>query len=122
METNKESAQVEIVGPYGRVYLYTSHNKEELVKQVHEMLSLRKRWDDPDYLSRMMFCRMVPIESWAEEKGYGIGTQLYTDVELLVTLDTRIKIITIQVASDLAKGYSLFFSEFVDTFYKTAEI
>ena len=122
METNKESGQVEIVGPFGRVYLYTSHNRKELVKEVYEALSLRKRWNDPDYLARIMFCRMVPIESWAEEIGYGIGTQLYGDVELLVTLDTTNLVITIQVASDLLNSYSLPFSEFVDTFYKLAEI
>ena len=122
METNKESGQVEIVGPYGRLYLYTSHNKEDLVKQVHETLSLHKRWDDPDYLARMIFCRMVPLESWKEEKGYGIGTQLYADIELLITLNTKDKVITIQVTSDLRKSYSLSFSDFVESFYKLAEI
>lgn len=122
MKINSSSGQVEIIGPYGKVYLYTHNDGKQLVKEVYETLALRKRWDDPDYLARMMFCRMVPVESWAEETGYGIGTQLYADVELLVTLDTTNQVVTIQVASDPCNSYSLLFSEFVNSFYKLANI
>jgi hypothetical protein len=122
MQINKSSGQVEIIGPDGRVYLYTHHTAHTLVSEVYDALSQQKRWDDPDYLSKMVFCRMIPLECWKEETGFGIGTQLYADVNLLVTLDTVKQTITIQSASNLHDKFHMSFSEFIDSYVNNAAL
>jgi hypothetical protein len=122
MQINKSSGQVEIIGPDGRVYLYTYHTAHTLVSEVYDALSQQKRWDDPDYLSKMVFCRMIPLECWKEETGFGIGTQLYADVNLLVTLDTVKQTITIQSASNLHDKFHMSFSEFIDSYVNNAAL
>lgn len=122
MQINEQSGQVEIISPYGRVYLYTHLTASALVNDVHEALSLRKRWDDADYLSKIVFCRMVPMECWQNETGYGIGTTMYADVNLLITLDTVKQVITIQSATDKHFKYCMSFEEFVTTFLRNANI
>lgn len=122
MNINKDSGQVEIVGPYGRVYLYTHSGAGSLVNDVHSVLSMRQRWDDPDYLAKMVFCKMVPVECWNTDLGFGIGTQLYADVNLLITLDTINQKILLQSATD--KHYKLqnSFKDFVINFLSRANI
>ncbi len=116
MNINKSSGQVEIVSPYGRVYLYTHLTAHTLVSEVHDALSQRRRWNDADYLTKMIFCRMIPLECWQEETGFGIGTQLYADVNLLVTVDTTKEIVTIQSAEDKFDKIVLSFEDFVQSF------
>lgn len=122
MNINKDSGQVEIVGPYGRVYLYTHSGAGSLVNDIHNVLSMRQRWDDPDYLAKMVFCKMVPVECWNTDLGFGIGTQLYADVNLLITLDTINQKILLQSATD--KHYKLqnSFKDFVINFLSRANI
>jgi hypothetical protein len=122
MNINKDSGQVEIVGPYGRVYLYTHSGAGSLVNDIHSVLSMRQRWDDPDYLAKMVFCKMVPVECWNTDLGFGIGTQLYADVNLLITLDTINQKILLQSATD--KHYKLqnSFKDFVINFLSRANI
>lgn len=122
MEINKHSGQVEIISPYGRVYLYTHLTADTLVKDVYAALAMRMRWDDADYLSKMIFCRMVPMECWNNDGGFGIGTQLYADVNLLITLDTVRQVITIQSALDKHYKYCMTFDEFVMKYLGNAEI
>lgn len=122
MEINKQSGQVEIVSPYGRVYLYTHDTAHTLVSEVHDALSQRKRWDDPDYLTKMIFCRMLPLECWLEEKGFGIGTQMYADINLLVTVDTVKQVISMQSATDKFDKIELSFDDFVDSYPNHANL
>ena len=122
MDINKNSGQVEIIGPYGRVYLYTHNDASCLVNDVHSALSLRVRWNDPDYLAKIVFCRMVPLEGWHNDFGYGIGTQLYADVNLLITLDTVKQIITLQSATDMNYKFNMSFEEFMLDFLGQANI
>lgn len=68
------------------VYLYTHWSADELVEKVRAALSKRWRWDDPEYLTRIVFCQMVrAVEDL--ETGYGIGTHLHDDIWRLVELD-----------------------------------
>lgn len=122
MEINKQSGQVEIVSPYGRVYLYTHDTAHTLVSEVHDALSQRKRWDDPDYLTKMIFCRMLPLECWLEDKGFGIGTQMYADINLLVTVDTVKQVISMQSATDKFDKIELSFDDFVDSYPNHANL
>lgn len=122
MDINKQSGQVEIISPYGRVYLYTHATADHLVADVYAALAMRQRWDDADYLAKMVFCRMTPLECWQSDGGFGIGTQLYADTNLLITLDTTDETITIQSALAKQDRYCATFEEFVTTYISTADI
>ncbi len=122
MDIIKESGQVEIISPYGRVYLYTEKTANHLVADVYAALAERKNWDDADYLAKMVFCRMTPIECWQTDSGFGIGTQLYADTNLLVTLDTRSQYIKIQSATDKQHPYHDSFESFVKSYMASADI
>ncbi len=119
-DVNVNSGQVEIISPFGRVYLYTSRNAKSLVSEVHSTLSLKKRWDDPDYLSRLLFCRMVPVESWNSDTGFGIGTQLYVDTNLLVSIDTVKQSIAISSFGSGVDDVKMSIKDFVHNFYNSA--
>jgi hypothetical protein len=118
------TAQVEIFNQYksSPVYLYTKEGVKDLVSKVYEILSMNKRWDDADYLARMIFCAMVPKDKWYEEKGFGIGTTMYQDLDLLITLDVPKQSIKIQSSSDLHGAENMSFQEFVDKFYSNASL
>lgn len=122
MKINKDSGQIEIISPFGRVYLYTHNDAKSLLTIVHNTLSLKVRWDDPDYLSRMLFCEMIPEQFWSSNSGYGIGTQLYADVELLVSLDTVNQKITLSSGSHEFSNFSMSFEEFIVDFLKDAKL
>jgi len=104
---NINSGQVEIIGPFGRVYLYTHDYAKNLVAFVHESLSRRVRWDDPDYLSRIIFCSMIPYNEINNEQGFGIGTQLYVDI--------------ISSYGSGVDNIKMAIEDFVENFYKSAE-
>lgn len=120
-DINVNSAQIEVISPFGRVYLYTSQTAKSLVSIVHTTLSLNKRWDDPDYLSRLLFCRMIPMESWASDTGFGIGTQLYVDTNLLITIDTLNQSISISSFGSGVDNVKMSIKDFVKNFYNSAQ-
>lgn len=120
-QINMNSGQVEVVGPFGRVYLYTHEYAKQLVGLVHEVLSKNVRWNDPDYLSRMIFCTMVPSNEVNDEDGFGIGTQLYVDINLLITIDTNKLTIEISSYGSGVDNVRMSIEDFVQNFYKTAE-
>jgi hypothetical protein len=124
MEINFNTGQVEIVGPYGRVYLYSHNTANELVSVVSDVLSRQVRWDDPDYLSRMIFCRMVPKNKWDDELGFGIGTQLYRDVNMLISLDTVHQTIRISSAFEtyITNSITMSFDDFLNKYADSAEL
>lgn len=122
MEINRNSGQVEIISPYGRVYLYTHDTARNLLANVYNILSKERRWDDPDYLSRMIFCEMIPEQFWNSETGFGIGTQLYADVELLVSLDTVNQKITVSSGLHEFDNFSMTFKQFLVDFLKDAKL
>lgn len=122
MKIVKDSGQIEVVSPYGKVYLYTHENAHSLIQSVHDVLSKGVRWDDPDYLSRMLFCKMIPEDEKDGEKGYGIGTQMYIDVNILVTIDTVKKHIKIYSAENKLHHYDTTFENFVNEYSKNASL
>ena len=124
MEINFNTGQIEVVGPYGRVYLYSHNTSNELVSVVSDVLSRQVRWDDPDYLSRMIFCRMVPKNKWDDELGFGIGTQLYRDVNMLISLDTVHQTIKISSAFEtyVTNSITMSFDDFLNKYADSAEL
>lgn len=122
MEMNEHSGQVEVISPYGRIYLYTHDHAARMTNDVYSALAAQLRWDDADYLAKIIFCHMVPLECWQQDKGYGIGTQMYADINLLITVDTTRQQITITSAKDKTFYYQASFYEFVEGYTKSAEL
>lgn len=56
------------------VYLYTHWSGHELLCDVQTALNKRWRWDDPNYLTRIIFDVMTAGQQ-GQETGYGIGTE-----------------------------------------------
>lgn len=71
------------------VYLYTHWDGKTIADTVFRAITKgRQRWDDPDYLARIIFCEMVKddIDGCA---GYGISTAENADNEWLVRVSCR---------------------------------
>jgi hypothetical protein len=121
---DNKSVQIEIFNQHGNspVYLYSHKDAMSIVSTIYEILSMKKRWDDADYLARMIFCAMIPKDKWFEEKGYAIGTTLYDNIALLVSLDIPKQTIKIQINSDLHNYQKMSFDDFVNKFYNSANL
>lgn len=63
----------------GSVLLYSHWNGTELKANVKKALAKRWRWDDAEYLTRIIFDVMTQNQR-DEETGFGIGTTLHTDL------------------------------------------
>lgn len=122
MNIQKDSAQVEIISSAGRVYLYAHTGAPSITKVVHDALSKRKRWDDPDYLARMIFCEMIPREHWESDLGYGIGSVLYTSTNVLISVDTQRQRVIVQSALNKHESHSYTFDSFVESFASDAKL
>lgn len=122
MKINPNSGQVEIISPFGRVYLYTHDTSRNLLSNVYNVLIKEKRWDDPDYLARIIFCEMIPQEFWDSDSGFGIGTQLYVDTELLISLDVTSQKITVSSGMHEFENFNMSFKEFIVDFLKDAKL
>jgi hypothetical protein len=71
------------------VYLYTHWGAEELGDDVIKAIKSeagKGRWDDPEYLARIIFDCMKG-DDITGETGFGIGTKEHSDIECLVTVD-----------------------------------
>ena len=63
-----------------KVYLYTHWQGSEIKKMLKTALSSqagRGRWNDPQYLTRIIFCEMVGEEHLKGETGFGISPSLH---------------------------------------------
>jgi hypothetical protein len=69
----------------GSVYLYTHWGAEELKEDVALVLARGKRWDDCEYLARMIFDQMKGNDFGST--GFGIGTSEHGDIEELIMID-----------------------------------
>ena len=125
MQINQNSGQIEVIGEYGSVFLYTHNLAHDLIHAVHDVLSKEEKWNDPDYLTRMLFCRMVPVELWNKSNDFGIGTQMYTDVKLLIGINLKTKRLTINnwnESSTVCRGVHYDFDDFINNFADKASL
>lgn len=122
MEIEKGSAQVEVSGPFGSVYLYSEEGRG-IIGALHRALSKEERWNDPDYLTRIIFCQMVPKKELEGTTKFGIGTEMYANIDIFITVDTITENITIQArGSSLHDRYKMSFQHFVDSFTSNAKL
>ena len=68
------------------VVLYTHWGADEMFRDLKEVLSRKKRWSDPAYLSRMIFSKMIRHDIDGET-GYGIQTCNISDAEQEILVD-----------------------------------
>ena len=92
-----DRAQVKIkMGDNPDLYLYTHWGGSGLIEYVRTALTKRWRWDDEEYLARIVFDEMAGGQH-DEETGLGISTFLHGDNEHpLITLDCDKQEITIE--------------------------
>ncbi|MBT6051132.1 MAG: hypothetical protein HOG49_30400 [Candidatus Scalindua sp.] len=92
------------------VYLYQHHDGYDLPMEVAHALSLEERWDDEEYLARIVFDCMKEGSS-ATTTGYGIGTVEHGDIEYLVVLDVKNQ--TVEIKYSHSETWSGSFSDFI---------
>ena len=68
------------------VVLYTHWGAKEMEDDLRDVLSRKQRWNDPSYLSRMIFNRMTRHDTDGET-GYGILTVNVGDAEVEIVVD-----------------------------------
>tara|TARA_Y100000310_G_scaffold329677_1_gene399967 strand:- start:1566 stop:1934 length:369 start_codon:yes stop_codon:yes gene_type:complete len=92
------------------VVLYTHWGANDMLSNLKTVLKRKERWNDPPYLSRMIFCQMIKGEE-RDSTGYGIMTNNICDAEKEIVVDCdRQEIIVKGKESNMT--YT--FSEFVD--------
>ena len=105
------------------VYLYQHWDGDLLSSRVQRGLSLNERWDDEEYLTRIIFDSMKSeIEAYLKKEygekpytGFGIGTDRHWDIEYLVEIDVEKQ--TVEVLSgfgdDMTPDWIGTFEQFV---------
>jgi len=76
------------------VWLYTHWHGTELPEIVARAISRGERWQDAEYLTRIIFSEMVKGEIDGET-GYGIGNHQHGDVYRVITVDVDEQTITL---------------------------
>lgn len=87
------STRSQVYFPETGIYLYQHYDGYGLFDIVEKAIAKKWRWDDVEYLTRIIFCEMVK-ENIGGETGYGIGKSQHGDIEYLVTVDVKNKTIT----------------------------
>lgn len=100
------------------VYLYQHMDGYNLPIEIANALLLKERWDDEEYLTRIVFDTMKD-QSNAQTTGYGIGTEEHGDIEYLVVLDVDNQ--TVEVKKSHNETWTGSFSDFIQLGQKKLE-
>ena len=94
-------AQIEVKQKPYSVFLYTHWGADTILQDtIQGMIKGKSRWNDSNYLTRILFDSLKKPASAANGKvlddaysttGYGIGTFQAGDIEKLVVVDTKHK-------------------------------
>lgn len=68
------------------VYLYPHGNGHALPEIVQTALQRKQRWDDEQYLNRIIFCEMIKGEE-SSETGFGIGAYVGDGKDRVIHID-----------------------------------
>lgn len=91
-----DRANVVVKSGSEQVVLYTHWAGSELPEIVKAaMLRGKQRWDDFQYLTRIIFCQMVPQKYWEELTGYGITTQIHDGNRQVIVVDCDAGTVTV---------------------------
>ena len=83
-----DRANVQVKTNGKSVFLYTHWKGEELPKIVQHSLLRKQRWDDAQYLARIIFCEMIGPNELGGETGYGISAEVGDGDNRIVIVDT----------------------------------
>jgi hypothetical protein len=79
-----------------KVFLYSHWTGSDLPKVVKKALGRKERWDDGQYLARILFCEMVKGHE-GEATGFGISSEIGDGgTDILVDCDNQ----TVQEGED----------------------
>ena len=95
------------------VLLYTHWGSSTLIKDIKKAIARRQRWDDPEYLTRIIFETMIVNQkAIGEETGFGIGTSEHCDLDYNpIIVDCKKRTVT-------HHGLTLSFEQLLDTVTK----
>lgn len=83
----------------GKVYFYTHNGGRDLAETLQSALTRgRDRWDDPQYLSRVIFCEMIQGNVLGET-GFGISPTVGDNSYAYVEVHTHVQIVRIGLHS-----------------------
>lgn len=94
------------------VYLYTHWGSGSIAENVQDALSRRERWNDPEYLARIIFDQMT-VGQAGGSTGFGIGASQHGDIEVLITVDTENQLVTVTEIYEKQENTHTF-ADFVD--------
>ena len=96
------------------VFLYQHMDGANLPIEVANALLLNERWDDEDYLARIVFDTMKDQSNYPTT-GYGIGTVEHGDIEYLVVLDVENQTVEVKtwLLDNLVSVWAGSFSDFI---------
>lgn len=83
-----DRAQVAVKNGPGTVYLYTHWNGSSLRETLKAAMKRgRGRWNDPSYLTRIIFSEMIKDDDLLAETGFGISTMSAGDAQFTLVVD-----------------------------------
>src|SRR5437660_5047331 len=92
------------------VTLYSHWGASKLVEDGKSALQRKARWDDEEYLTRIIFCQMIKGDEDGET-GYGISTSIHSDIWRLISIDVIGQ--TIEVKDNEKVDFSGSFEDFI---------
>lgn len=98
------------------IFFYTHWGGEQLPYIVQEALAYNKRWNDPSYLSRIIFSRMIEDDILGFT-GYGISPYIvdHDNYWSIITVDTENKRILFYSRNDPETNrYEWSFEEYIE--------
>jgi hypothetical protein len=115
-----DRAHIALKQDKGTIYLYSHWDGRDLYQKLARALERgRGRWDDEEYLGRIIFSEMIR-DDINGETGYGIGLQSHGDVYYAIpVVDCNSQTVTWENTSEPAYK-SLGFAEYIER-YKDAE-
>ena len=92
------------------VVLYTHWGAKEMEDDLRDVLSRKVRWNDPSYLSRMIFSRMIRNDIDGE-LNYGILTDNVGDAQKEIVVDCNRQEV---IVKELDENVTYTFDDFID--------
>ena len=77
------------------IFLYTHWNGYCLPETLQTALARKQRWDDSQYLTRIIFSEMIKADV-LDEHGYGISTIVHDGDDRIITVNCVDQTVTIR--------------------------
>ena len=96
------------VGDDAYVYLYSHWKGAELAIDLQRALAKRWRWDDDQYLTRIIFDEMIGPDGHGQETGFGISTYEGDNSYPIITVDPKLQVV------EIGGGRAIPFAEYLE--------